>query len=331
VLQDDSFFAYVAALDEGDDPFQDESCWPKANPSYGVTFGERYLREQVTQARGMPSKEALVRRLNFCQWTDAVSSWVDRDLWDAAESDFDPAELAGLPCYLGLDLSQKRDLTALAAVWQHPDGHLSAAVWFWTPGDTMDERGRGDSVPYRAWHEGGHLFAPPGRIIDKRHVATFVQEFVAGHNVVAMAYDQAQIEDFRLGCDDIGLETYIYDGSDTTPPGLRMVRHGQGFAGYKSDTALWMPQSVNEIEGAVMNRIISIRRNPVLRWNSASAVLTMDPSGNRKWDKQKSTGRIDGIVALAQAVGCARSPIVLGAGGGGSIFDRADLADFFSG
>ncbi|WP_249357716.1 terminase large subunit domain-containing protein, partial [Klebsiella pneumoniae] len=70
-IEDDSFFSFICSLDEGEDPFKDESCWKKANPSLGHTFTDRYLREQVTQARGMPSKESIVRRLNFCQWVDA--------------------------------------------------------------------------------------------------------------------------------------------------------------------------------------------------------------------------------------------------------------------
>ena len=72
-VQDDTFFSYVCAMDEHDDPFRDESCWIKANPSLGQTFGHRYLRELVDQASGMPSKTAVVLRLNFCVWTDAVS------------------------------------------------------------------------------------------------------------------------------------------------------------------------------------------------------------------------------------------------------------------
>lgn len=304
-IADDAFFGYVCALDEGDDPFTDETCWSKANPSLGVTFTDKYLREQVTQARGMPAKEAIVRRLNFCQWTDASAPWIDRDLWDASEADFDVDEMVGLPCWLGLDLSSKRDLTALAAVWRHPDGHLSAATWFWTPGETLDEHARTDNVPYRAWVQEGHLFAPDGRIIDKAHVAQFVEALVSRHKVEALAFDQAQIDEFLKACDDIGFDAWI-DDDKGQGIGLRMIRHGQGFAGYQSTTALWMPRSVGSLEEVIVNGSISIQRNPVLRWNSASAVLSSDPSGNRKWDKRKATGRIDGMVALCMAVGASQ-------------------------
>ena len=89
-LVDDAFFGYVCALDQGDDPFVDEKAWHKVNPSLKAGIpGMRYLREQVNEARGMPSKEALVRRLNFCQWTDAKSPWISADVWMRAKRTYD--------------------------------------------------------------------------------------------------------------------------------------------------------------------------------------------------------------------------------------------------
>lgn len=309
-IADDSFFAYICALDEDDDPFKDESCWGKANPSMGITFGEKYLREQVTQARGMPSKESIVRRLNFCEWVDAADPWIDRDLWEAAQAD-DLGELDGVPCFLGMDLSDKRDLTALAAVWRMPDGKLKAKVWFWSPKDTLEERGRQDRVPYLAWDsdERGFFNAVPGRMINKGYVAKFVQEFDAENEVEMLAYDQAKMDDFVQACDDIGLDAWIYAGPDEPEgTGLKCMRHGQGYQGFaQTHRTLWMNTSIEDLEQAVVDGDIEIEINPCLTWNSASAVLEKDPSGNRKWNKRKSTGRIDGIVALCMAVGAAMS------------------------
>lgn len=312
----DAFFSYVCALDSDDDPIEDETCWPKANPSLGHTFQLSYLRDLVQKTRGMPSAEAVVRRLNFCQWTDAESPWVDRDLWDACEStDVDLESLRGLPCFLGLDLSAKRDLTACAACWAHPDGRLTLWVWFWSPGDTLAERAALDSAAYDLWRDQGFLFAPPGRVVNKAAVAVFLRDvLLPRHNVVTLAYDQAMADDFLQACDEVGLGVWIDDRrrDDAGQPvgqdgvGLRMQRHGQGYAGYASPHILWMPRSVDAIEEAVINGRVTIAKNPVLRANSANAVLVADPSGNRKWDKRKSTGRIDGIVAAAMAIGAAK-------------------------
>ena len=114
-VEDDAFFPYVCSLDEQDDPFADESCWPKANPSLQDADlpGMKYIREQVVEAKGMPSKEAIVRRLNFCQWTDAESPWISGEVWRGAQRDFDWQDLRGRRAVAGLDLSSTTDLTGL--------------------------------------------------------------------------------------------------------------------------------------------------------------------------------------------------------------------------
>jgi phage terminase large subunit-like protein len=85
-IDNDAWFAFIASLDEGDDPFEDESCWPKANPNLGVSIQLPFIREQVQEARGMPSKEGLVRRLHFCQWTESENSAIPRATWMACEA-----------------------------------------------------------------------------------------------------------------------------------------------------------------------------------------------------------------------------------------------------
>jgi phage terminase large subunit-like protein len=180
-------------------------------------------------------------------------------------------------------------------------------VDFWTPGDTLDQRSRVDNVPYRQWRDAGHLFAPPGRMIDKGYVASHIRDRAMVHDLGTVAYDQAMIEDFHRACADIGYETWVDlrpDGSEEPGgSGLRLRRHGQGWPGFDSKTSLWMPRSIETLERLVVKGELQILFNPVLRWNSASAVLLPDASNNRRWDKRKSTGRIDGIVALSMAVG----------------------------
>ncbi|CFR16235.1 Phage terminase-like protein%2C large subunit [Yersinia frederiksenii] len=146
-LEDDSFFSFICSLDEGDDPFKDESCWGKANPSLGQTFELKYLREQVTAARGMPAKESIVRRLNFCEWVESATPWIGGDTWMDCEDEFDIEELAGEECYGGLDLSGSRDLTSLALFFPK---HNKLFVEFWTPKDSLLERAKTDPL------EGGH-------------------------------------------------------------------------------------------------------------------------------------------------------------------------------
>ncbi len=289
VVQDDEWFAYVCGLDEEDDPLVDPSCWAKANPTLGVTIKPEYLEKQVREAVNMPSNESIVRRLNFCQWVDAASPWIDGDLWRACEAEFDLDDLAERPCWGGLDLSGTRDLTALALVWPGDDGNLDAALWYWTPGDTLTERARRDSVPYEAWVRAGHLDGPPGRAVKYDFVAATIADLAARFDVRGIAYDPYRIK-------------YLEPELDAEGVAVPLLAHGQGYY-HSSESGLWMPRSVELLEGAALDGRLRVRKNPVLTWNSASAVLEADPKGSRIFTKRKSTGRIDGIVALAMAIG----------------------------
>jgi len=300
--ENDAFFAFICSLDEGDDPFKDESCWGKANPSMGHTFELSYLREQVDDARGMPAKESLVRRLNFCQWVDAENPWIAGDVWMGCESQFGIEELMGEECYGALDLSGKKDLTSLALYFPKSK---KAFVEFWTPKDTLLDRAQVDRVPYDSWLRDGYLRAPPGTAINLGFVAKRIAQLAPVFNIQAIAYDRYHIDYLIPELDDEGV---------TIP----LVPHGQGF-GKSTESGLWMPHSIELLEELLSSQGISILFNPCLRWNAANAVIEEDKNENRVFSKRRSNGRIDGVVALAMAVGAAE----------GVETDDGDIEGFF--
>lgn len=312
-FEDDSFFAYICALDEEDDPLEDRSCWAKANPSLGVTIPESYLEEQVTQAKGMPAKESIVRRLNFCQWVDAANPWIDGDRWRSCQRTFDLEELAGRECFGALDLSGTRDLTALALLFPPlaEEEPWRALLEFWSPADTLVERARRDRVPYDAWVRNGFLHAPEGRAVDYGFVAQRLGELAALYELRGIAFDPYRIKYFVKELDATGVE-------------VALVPHGQGI-GRSSESGLWMPHSVDTLERHILEQTVEILENPVLNWNAASAVVNVDAKGNRTFEKRKSTGRIDGIVALAMAAGYADT---FGDEDVGSVYDERGVMVF---
>lgn len=299
----DEWFAYVCALDEGDDPLLEgdagEACWIKANPNLGVSIQLDYLRKQVREARGMPAYASKVRRLNFCQWVDAANPWIEGALWLAAEREMSAAdELAEAEEVVGaLDLSGTTDLTALAYAGK-VDGKIIAGLEFWTPRDTLEDRARRDRVPYGAWERAGFLHATPGRSVDYSFVRERLVALQMRCRLTRVAFDPYRIK-------------YLERELDAENVALELVEHPQGYykpAARQDDRgnplpALWMPRSVELLEKAVADGALIVEKNPVLTWNSASAVLEMDAKSNRIFTKRRSLGRIDGIVALAMAVG----------------------------
>lgn len=289
VLQDDSFFGYVCALDEKDDPFHDEKCWAKANPSLqGANIpGLKYLREQVTEARGMPGKEALVRRLNFCQWTDAANPWISADIWLGAQREFDWRSLRGRRAWAGLDLSSTTDLTGLV-LYVAPE--LEGEPWHmvpfcWLPDEDLRRKEDTDRVPYTAWRSAGYLETTPGRAISKLAVLKRLVEISQVFDLQAVAYDRWRIED---------LKQLAADNEITLPA---MVPYGQG---YKD-----MSPAIEAFETALLNSQVVHPGNPVFTWCAANAVTVSDDAENRKLSKEKATGRIDLMVAAVMAVGAA--------------------------
>ena len=308
--EDDAYFAFVCSLDETDDPFEDESCWAKANPSLPAIPGYDYIRDQVNKARGMPAKRALVERLNFCVWTDAESPWLSREKWLAVETGaLDEAVLADAPCYAAVDLALKADLTAGALVWdlsQGGDERYAARAIVWTPADTLTQRAARDSAPYVEWAASGHLVAVPGAVMDFAPVARWISEMSSRYDLRGVAYDPWKIDLLEEALDAAGILTTRMPGA----PGILLAPHPQGFiAGSRTDdptrVPLYMPRSIDAMEAAILSETVEVERNPALRWAALGAVVIADASDNRRLTKRKAISRIDAMVALTMAMGFA--------------------------
>jgi phage terminase large subunit-like protein len=295
-VEDDRFFSYVCAVDAGEDPMRERACWAKTNPNLGVSIPEAYLDDQVNEARQMPAKESIVRRLHFCQWVDAASPWISGEAWRACEVAHDvpfTERFAGARVTLALDLSTTTDLTALAMVAEF-EGRLYGAVEFWTPAETLRSRAERDGVDYPLWVRQGFVHALPGSTLEYGPIADRIAELLDVFDVAELVFDRYRISYMKRELDDRGLAVPLTEHPQTFVKPMR--------------SALWMPQSINELEGAVLRREIDIDFNPCLTWAAASAVCEVDVHESRIFSKRKATGRIDGLVALTMAVGAIRAP-----------------------
>ncbi|RCW73820.1 terminase large subunit [Pseudorhodoferax soli] len=310
---DDTTFSFVCALDQGDDPLRDPSCWPKANPLLGVTITEQYLADVVAQAKAIPGQLNGILRLHFCVWTDAETAWMTRATLEPALADFEPEQLhAGAKVFMGLDLSQNRDITAKASVVQtgvNKDNKPLFDAWIeaWTPGDTIQARELRDKIPYTVWKQQGHIHAPQGENVSFRHVAQSLADDATRYSVQMVAYDRYAFKRFEEDVKDIGLA-------------LEFVEHPQGGTkkGQPTDAmkeaaekrkekaeGLWMPGSLRLLEDALLEGRIRLRRNPVLVSAMMSAVTEEDKWGNHWLAKTRSINKIDAAVALCMAIGAA--------------------------
>lgn len=265
---------YTAPLD--DDPFLVKTI-RKANPAFGDFLNAEEVKKSAHDAKRMPARESSYRNLILNQRVEATTPFVTRTVWKSCEGPL--ARLRG-PIYGGLDLSSRKDLTALVLVHKSEDKwHIHP--YFWVPEDGIRERAQQDRVPYDVWAKEGHLRTTPGRTVDYEYIAHDIGEILGGERVQALAYDRWRIDLMQKELDRIGLK-------------LPLVPHGQG---YKD-----MSPALDVTESELLNQRIVHGGNPVLEMCAANAVVQTDPSGNRKLAKDKSSGRIDGMVALVMAM-----------------------------
>ena len=276
---DPKIVCHLYAAPEGCD-LMDESAWRAANPALGLFRSLDDLREQMTQAQRMPSMENSARNLLLNQRVSTVSPFISPDVWKSCAGPVLPFDG---PVFAGLDLSARTDLTALVIVGQ-VDGVSHVQPHFWTPSQGLEERARRDRAPYDVWVKQGVLRTTPGATVDYEHVAADMLEIFADLEVQAIAYDRWRIDLMRKELDRLGAD-------------LPLVEWGQG---YKD-----MAPALDALEAELLNGRIAHGGNPLLTWCAANAVVTKDPTGARKLDKAKATGRIDGLQALAMAMGVA--------------------------
>lgn len=318
---DDSTFAYVCALDKGDDPLTDPSCWIKTNPLLGIILEESLLAGVVNQARQIPGQLNGILRLHFCVWTDADEAWISREALENVLADFDVEQHRGAKVSLGVDLSGTKDLTAVAfvvetgAVEIEREGGEPAMLptfdaWIeaWTPGATLAARALKDQAPYETWVEDGWLRTTDGPRVRFDEVAAYIAAFEAEHQVRVLAYDRYAYAKFEEELAAIGVEILQVEhpqgGKKRAKPHDVQIEYCKRL-NLPAPLGLWMPGSLVALEEAIIDGRIRLRKSPVLISAIMSAATEHDALNNRWLSKQKATQRIDPAVSLCMAIGAA--------------------------
>lgn len=294
VIKDPHFRAFIFQVPMDLDPF-DEKNWHLANPALGTFKSLEYMRDQANKAKRMPGREAAFRNLELNQEVSADNLAIAPALWAECQHAFDLEQLRGKACVAGLDLSGKADLTALTFEFPVDDAVLTLTK-FWTPKNTIQERGDRDRVPYKLWADQDHLIAVPGSSIDYAWVAKEIGEAAALYDLRAIAFDRYRIDDLIRELNAAGIACYLSamdDKPDDLQDGIRLIKHGQGF--------IDMGQAVDAMEEAMLNGQLKVLPNPVMTMCASNAIYETDAAGNRKFTKKRSTGRIDGMVSMAMA------------------------------
>lgn len=293
VIDDDSFFVFIACLDPGDD-WEDERNWPKANPGLGVSVKLESLRVQANKAKNDPAALNAFLRLRLNVWTQQNTRWMPIEAWNECVG-FSMAgidarvlraqvleQLAGKVCYAGLDLSSKIDLTAYVKLFPPTEEipKYVAICRFYMPEDNVGRRVKEDRVPYDVWIREGFITATPGNVVDYDWIKGDILRDAKTFEIRELAFDPYNATQTAIQLKNEGITT---------------VEFRQGF--------LSMSEPTKELMKIVLQKKLAHLSDPVLRWNAANVVVKQDEAGNLKLNKDKSPEKIDGLVALVMALG----------------------------
>jgi phage terminase large subunit-like protein len=271
-------FLWAAPADA--DPWS-PATWKRANPALGDFRSLEDVRDQAAKAKRLPALEAGFRNLILNQRISATTVFVPPALWAECGTTVPEHEYAGRPTFVGLDLGEKSDLTALVCATPLADGRIVCETHVFVPIEGLRDRAERDRVPYDSWAARGLLHTTPGPVTQYRTVAEFIAGLLATRNVVEVAMDAWRREVLVQQLEAIGCD-------------LAVVDFRQGFQS--------MAPAVDILERLLLEAKLCHGNHPVLAWQSQNVTVERDAAGNRKFTKRKSTGRIDAMVALLMAV-----------------------------
>jgi phage terminase large subunit-like protein len=278
IIDDQTFLPVLYGIDEEAD-WTDPAVWREANPSMGQTITEEDMAAECRRAEQVPALENKFRQLRLNQWVKQESRFIPMVAWDACDERPAEESFRGAVFYGGLDLATTTDVAAFVAVHADDGGRFNALARFWIPEDNIDERVRRDKVPYDQWVREGWIEATPGNVVDYRTIRERIIEFGTEHELRELAYD-------RWGATQLS--------QDLDEEGLTVVPFGQGYSSMSGPT--------KELLRLILDGSLRHGGNPVLRWMADNMVVRSDPAGNIKPDKERSSEKIDGIVALVMAL-----------------------------
>lgn len=301
IIEDPEFFAFIASADEKDD-WQSPATWAKANPGLGETVKLDYLEAEAKRAAQVPAYQNTFRRLHLNEWTQQETRWLPIEHWDQGAIPIDIELLKGADCYGGLDLASTSDLASFVLDFPPEDGDErevhQVLPFFWIPEENLIERVRRDRVPYDAWVRDGLIRTTPGNMIDYGFIVRDIVALAELYHIKEIAFD-------RWGAFQVSQQL---EGA-----GLTLAGFGQGFASMSPPT--------KDLLRLVLDHKLIHGGHPVMRWMADNMVVSSDPAGNIKPNKQKSREKIDGIVALIMALDRA----VRNMGAGPSIYETRGI------
>lgn len=271
---DDSTFAAIYQLDEEDD-WTDEGVWTKSNPNLGQTVTVEYLKEQVQAALNNPTLEYSVKTKNLNMWVSSNKVWIPHSYLLDASKKVDLTEFEQLWC--GIDLSDVSDITAVSFLGIKDDIYYFKTFYF-LPEETLKISPNADK--YREWQRLGYLNVTSGNVVDYDYALKVIVDVNKDSFITKIGYDAWNSTQFIISAQSVGLP---------------MIPYSQTLGSFNKPS--------REFERLIKSGKVVIDNNPITRWMFLNVIIKEDYNGNMKPVKANQDGKIDGCIAMLEALG----------------------------
>lgn len=276
IKQDDSMFIAIYALDDEDD-WTDESNWIKCTPNLDVTVTTKYIREQVTSAKNNPSEEVGVKTKTLNVWCDSAEVWIPDEYIVAATNNVNINDFSEEICYVGVDLSANSDLTAVAYLFVKNDKYYFK-VSYYLPEKCLSNNINRDL--YTKWKASGQLNITPGNVTDYDYITKDMMKVANSVRIYKVAYDSWNATQWAIQATELGLP---------------LEEYSQSIGNFNRPT--------KELERLLLSKKVIIDNNEITRFCFRNTELKEDTNANVKPTKSVRMKKIDGVIAMIEALG----------------------------
>jgi phage terminase large subunit-like protein len=270
----------------------DRRVWRMANPAMkrfkgdplGIFSEEDFAADLEDAKREGPAALANFKRLQLNVWQKLADLWIDMQVWHgqrAGRTD-EEIEAAGDLWAAGLDMSAGGDLTAYVRVAGNVKNGIDVRSWFWIPEATAVQRQNEEGIPYLEYAERGLVRLIPGATIDESVIRDFILK-----DAEALRGKLRRIHSDKYHSREVG-EACILAGLDFR---------------WFNQRPLEFTRPLKVIENMLARGVLSHADHAILNYCASNvAVWTTEANENRMFNKGRSGGRIDGMVAMAEAL-----------------------------
>ena len=238
----------------------------------------QYLIEQVQQAKNNTSLEVPTRTKNLNQWIQSSDIWISPTIINSSTQEVDLSKFSiTQSAYVGVDLASVSDLTAVSLMIPYDD-KFYFKTFYYLPQSALENNSNAEM--YKEWRRLGYLTITDGNVTDYDYILNDILK--ANNNVIIakVCYDSYNATQWAI---------------DATSAGLPLEPFSQSLGNFNRPT--------KEFERLIKSGRVVIDNNEITRWCFRNVIMKLDFNDNCKPTKGEAQSKIDGVIAMIEALG----------------------------